>query len=79
MTMMSSCSSTGGEAVNLVDTGLQRQDSEKSESEPQGYNLKQVKKIDVYSRKIFPILYGIFVFYFFIRYYAIEGALSIDY
>lgn len=79
MTMMSSCSSTGGEAVNLVDTGLQRQDSEKSESEPQGYNLKQVKKIDVYSRKIFPILYGMFVFYFFVRYYAIEGALSIEY
>ena len=30
-------------------------------------------------RKIFPILYGMFVFYFFIRYYAIEGALSIEY
>lgn len=79
MTMMSSCSSTGGEAMNLVDTGLQRQDSEKAESEPQTYNLKQVLKIDVYSRKIFPILYGVFIFYFFIRYYAIEGALSIEY
>ena len=30
-------------------------------------------------RKIFPILYGMFVFYFFVRYYAIEGALSIEY
>jgi len=79
MTMMSSCSSTGGEAMTLVDTPkLQREDSDK-ESEPQGYSLKQVQKIDVYSRKVFPILYGIFVFYFFIRYYAIEGALSIDY
>jgi len=78
-TMMSSCSSTGGEAMNLVDTGLQRQDSDKAESEPQTYNLKQVLKIDVYSRKIFPILYGVFIFYFFVRYYAIEGALSIEY
>jgi len=76
MTMMSSCSSTGGE----MDSGLQRQDSDKSVSEaPTGYTLKQVQRIDVYSRKVFPILYGIFVFYFFIRYYAIEGALSIDY
>ena len=48
--------------------------------EPQGgYSLKQVLKIDMYSRKIFPILYGTFVFYFFVRYYAIEGALSIEY
>jgi len=47
------------------------------EDEPQkGYSLTQVKKIDVYSRRIFPILFFIFVFYFFIRYHAIEGALS---
>jgi len=77
--MMSSCSSTGNDGMNLVDTVLQRQDSDKTEPEPQGYNLKQVLKIDVYSRKIFPILYGMFVFYFFVRYYAIEGALSIEY
>ena len=50
-----------------------------AESEPQGYTLKQVLKIDRYSRKIFPILYGTFIFYFFVRYYAIEGALSIEY
>ena len=43
------------------------------------YSLTQVKKIDVYSRRIFPILFFIFVFYFFIRYHAIEGALSIEY
>jgi len=79
VTMMSSCSSTGNDGMNLVDTVLQRQDSDKTEPEPQGYNLKQVLKIDVYSRKIFPILYGMFVFYFFVRYYAIEGALSIEY
>jgi len=79
ITMMSSCSSTGGDGVNLVDTVLQRQDSDKAESEPQGYTLKQVLKIDRYSRKIFPILYGTFIFYFFVRYYAIEGALSIEY
>jgi len=46
------------------------------EDEPKGYSLIQVKKIDVYSRRIFPILFFIFVFYFFIRYHAIEGALS---
>jgi len=49
------------------------------EEEPKGYSLIQVKKIDVYSRRIFPILFFIFVFYFFIRYHAIEGALSIEY
>jgi hypothetical protein len=49
------------------------------EPEPQGYNLNQVLKIDRYSRKIFPILYGTFVAYFFVRFYAIEGALSIEY
>jgi len=47
-----------------------------SDEEPKGYSLTQVKKIDVYSRRIFPILFFIFVFYFFIRYHAIEGALS---
>ena len=50
------------------------------EEETKGrYSLVQVKKIDVYSRRVFPILFFIFVFYFFIRYHAIEGALSIDY
>ena len=38
------------------------------QEEPKGYSLTQVKKIDVYSRRIFPILFFIFVFYFFIRY-----------
>ena len=38
------------------------------QEEPKGYSLIQVKKIDVYSRRIFPILFFIFVFYFFIRY-----------
>jgi len=41
------------------------------------YSLNQVKKIDVYSRRIFPSIYGLFVLYFFIRYHAIEGAMSI--
>jgi len=40
------------------------------------YSLRNVKKIDVYSRKLFPIFYFAFVFYFFIRYHAIEGDLS---
>lgn len=49
-----------------------------SEEEPKGrYSLNQVKKIDVYSRRIFPSIYLLFVLYFFIRYHAIEGALSI--
>lgn len=79
MTMMSSCSSTVGDGLGLGDSALQRQDSDKGEPEQQGYNLKQVLKIDRYSRKIFPILYGTFVLYFFVRFYAIEGALSIEY
>jgi len=41
------------------------------------YSLAQVKKIDQYSRRIFPSIYGCFVLYFFIRYHAIEGAMSI--
>jgi len=44
-----------------------------------GYTLHNVKKIDNYSRRIFPTAYIIFVLYFFIRYHAIEGELSIDY
>eukprot|EP00092_Neocalanus_flemingeri_P014403 GFUD01015537.1.p1 GENE.GFUD01015537.1~~GFUD01015537.1.p1 ORF type:complete len:492 (+),score=81.86 GFUD01015537.1:246-1721(+) len=44
-----------------------------------GYTLHNVKKIDNYSRRIFPTTYILFVLYFFIRYHAIEGALSIDY
>ena len=43
------------------------------------YTLHSVKKIDIYSRRIFPTTYILFVMYFFIRYHAIEGALSIDY
>jgi len=43
------------------------------------YSLHSVKKIDNYSRRIFPTTYVLFVLYFFIRYHAIEGALSIDY
>lgn len=40
------------------------------------YSLTQVKKIDVYSRRIFPSIYVCFVLYFFIRYWSIEGAMS---
>jgi len=43
------------------------------------YTLHNVKKIDNYSRRIFPTLYILFVLYFFIRYHLIEGALSVDY
>jgi len=43
------------------------------------YTLHSVKKIDIYSRRVFPTTYILFVMYFFIRYHAIEGALSIDY
>jgi len=42
------------------------------------YTLKSVKKIDHYSRRIFAGTYIGFALYFFIRYHAIEGALSID-
>jgi len=44
-----------------------------------GYTLNSVKKIDTYSRRIFPSAYILFVLYFFIRYHHIEGALSIEY
>jgi len=43
------------------------------------YTLNSVKKIDTYSRRIFPCTYILFVLYFFIRYHHIEGALSIEY
>ncbi len=46
---------------------------------PGGYTLSSVKKIDIYSRRIFPCAYILFVLYFFIRYHHIEGALSVDY
>jgi hypothetical protein len=36
-----------------------------------------VKKIDMVSRRVFPCIYGCFVLYFFIRYHAIEGNMSI--
>jgi len=42
------------------------------------YTLNSVKKIDHYSRRIFAGSYITFALYFFIRYHAIEGALSID-
>jgi cation transporter family protein len=42
------------------------------------YNLHFVVKIDNYSRRLFPMIYGLFVLYFFVRYHAIEGALSIE-
>lgn len=48
------------------------------EEEPKGrYTLTQVKKIDMVSRRVFPCIYGCFVLYFFIRYHAIEGNMSI--
>ena len=45
--------------------------------EPKGYSLIQVKKIDVYSRRIFPILFFIFVFYFFIRWADVSRYVSV--
>lgn len=83
VTMLSSCGSKYDD--DTLDHGdhlpLDRDPSPPPmEEETKGrYSLVQVKKIDVYSRRVFPILFFIFVFYFFIRYHAIEGALSIDY
>jgi len=53
--------------------------SQGSAEENSRYTLDNVKKIDNYSRRIFPTAYIIFVLYFFIRYHAIEGELSVDY
>eukprot|EP00092_Neocalanus_flemingeri_P056907 GFUD01067522.1.p1 GENE.GFUD01067522.1~~GFUD01067522.1.p1 ORF type:complete len:517 (-),score=85.69 GFUD01067522.1:50-1600(-) len=87
VTMLSSCGSKYDEdTLEHVDP-LDHMDRSPSIVEPSPpeddskgrYSLTQVKKIDVYSRRIFPILFFIFVFYFFIRYHAIEGALSIEY
>merc|ERR1712226_1128618 len=57
-----------------------RTDEEEEDEEPRNgrYTLKSVKKIDHYSRRIFAGTYITFALYFFIRYHAIEGALSID-
>jgi len=61
--------------INAPNTS---QTSEAEKNEAKGsYSLSQVKKIDMYSRRIFPCIYGMFVLYFFIRYHAIEGAMSI--
>merc|ERR1719266_2409359 len=57
-----------------------RTDEDEEDEEPRNgrYTLKSVKKIDHYSRRIFAGTYITFALYFFIRYHAIEGALSID-
>jgi len=79
-TMMTSRSSTKFEddmssipgEIGPISSREPRRDEEDNGS----YSLKNVKKIDIYSRKLFPILYAVFVLYFFIRYHAIEGDLS---
>eukprot|EP00092_Neocalanus_flemingeri_P003564 GFUD01003822.1.p1 GENE.GFUD01003822.1~~GFUD01003822.1.p1 ORF type:complete len:534 (-),score=88.57 GFUD01003822.1:74-1525(-) len=55
------------------------QSSPSTEGQNTRYTLHNVKKIDNYSRRIFPAAYILFVLYFFIRYHAIEGELSVDY
>jgi len=61
-----------------VTNATPSQSSEAERNDSKGrYTLTQVKKIDMYSRRIFPTIYGMFVLYFFIRYHAIEGAMSI--
>lgn len=42
------------------------------------YSLADIKKIDNYARGIFPVTYLLFVLYFFIRYHAVMGELSIN-
>jgi len=63
----------------VADTSPHSAQSTPSTEENSRYTLHNVKKIDNYSRRIFPTAYIIFVLYFFIRYHAIEGELSIDY
>jgi len=63
----------------VVDTSPSAQSTPSTEEKSSRYTLHNVKKIDNYSRRIFPTAYIIFVLYFFIRYHAIEGELSIDY
>ena len=53
--------------------------AEEESQGPGGYTLTSVKKIDTYSRRIFPCSYICFVLYFFIRYHLIEGDLSIEF
>jgi len=63
----------------VADTSPSAQSTPSTEEKSSRYTLHNVKKIDNYSRRIFPTAYIIFVLYFFIRYHAIEGELSIDY
>jgi len=80
VTMMTSCSTNGLEDdLNSLPGEPQpplKVSAVEEEKEKGPYSLRNVKKIDVYSRKLFPICYFAFVFYFFIRYHAIEGDLS---
>jgi len=55
------------------------QNTPPQEEKSSRYTLQSVKMIDNYSRRIFPTAYILFVLYFFIRYHAIEGELSIHY
>ena len=80
--------------VSVKDvTSHEPQEEEDEEPRNGRYTLKSVKKIDHYSRhkmlsgfktkrffsrRIFAGTYITFALYFFIRYHAIEGALSID-
>jgi len=67
---------------DLVETPLPSpsfQHTPPQEEKSSRYTLQSVKMIDNYSRRIFPTAYILFVLYFFIRYHAIEGELSIHY
>jgi len=53
-------------------------DGEEPPKKNGSYTLAEIKKIDNYARRIFPLTYLIFVLYFFIKYHAIMGVLYIN-
>merc|ERR1719323_1855582 len=68
-----------GDEILDQESPVPSQSTPPVEEKSSWYTLQSVKMIDNYSRRIFPTAYILFVLYFFIRYHAIEGELSIHY
>jgi len=68
-----------GDEILDQESPVPSQSTPPVEEKSSWYTLQSVKMIDNYSRRIFPTAYILFVLYFFIRYHAIEGEMSIYY
>lgn len=81
VTVVTTCGKFDSEAASSPVPSMRKPSTPKNPDEEMRrglYTLNGVIKIDAYSRRLFPFAYIAFVFYFFIRYQLIEGALSID-